>query len=248
VIELFYGKGQQKSAAFWGSVVGLVVLGAIHFEIRYFFALPLFGGLVALVVVGILQRLGLARSRWAQVAVAVAVLGGGAWVASEVSTIFRVDKFVSQLMYMQTQGVAASAGKVYIDYPDLRPTGESVLRHIPLAVANALTRPWLGESADRTYIIAGLENMVLLTVLAVALLAVWRGKAGHLPFGLVLVLLIQCLALAILLGLSSPNLGTLHRYRSILMPYLLLLLLQNDYVASLFRRLGLSNERGWPRT
>ena len=45
--------------------------------------------------------------------------------------------------------------------------------------------------------------------------------------------------LAALIGLSTPNLGTLHRYRAALLPWLLLLLLQNDYARAGLRRLRL---------
>ncbi|MDQ2792970.1 MAG: hypothetical protein M3Y12_03045, partial [Bacteroidota bacterium] len=90
------------------------------------------------------------------------------------------------------------------------------------------------------YLAAGLENLLLLSLFGLALLAGWRGRsAGPLPFALVLVLGLYCLALALLLGLTTPNLGTLNRYRSAMLPYLLLLLLQNDYAAGLLRRLRL---------
>lgn len=54
-----------------------------------------------------------------------------------------------------------------------------------------------------------------------------------------LALLFYCLALAVLLGLSTPNLGTLNRYRAALLPFVLWLALQNDYAARGIRRLGL---------
>jgi hypothetical protein len=47
--------------------------------------------------------------------------------------------------------------------------------------------------------------------------------------------------LAGLIGLSTPNLGTLLRYRTVLLPWLLWLLLQNDYARRLLRRLGLGD-------
>jgi hypothetical protein len=78
---------------------------------------------------------------------------------------------------------------------------------------------------------------LLVLVMAAAVGAV-RGRAGHLPFILGLGLLIFCIVLAALMGLTTPNLGSLHRYRSDLMPYLVLLLLQNDYAAAALRRLG----------
>ena len=70
-----------------------------------------------------------------------------------------------------------------------------------------------------------------------ALLAVVRGQPGRLPAALVVLLAVYCLLLAIFIGLSTPNFGTLHRYRAALLPWLLLLLLQNDYARRLMRNL-----------
>jgi len=66
-----------------------------------------------------------------------------------------------------------------------------------------------------------------------------RGRPGRLPAALVLALLLYCVVLAGLIGLSTPNLGTLLRYRTIFWPWLLWLLLQNDYARQILRRLGL---------
>lgn len=245
-VNLFYGAAAGGKWQRAGQVVAGLTLALLHFKMRYFFAVPLIGAIVALGIVLLMQQLGWARSRWAQVVLMAAVLGAGAWLAAEVSVAFRVNKFVNQVSRIYTQDLEATVGKPHFEYPDMQPTLESIVRHVPLAVANVLTRPWLGESRQPRYVIVGLENATLLLLLAVALLALWRGKMGRLPFGLVLVLLIQCLALAALLGLSTPNLGSLHRYRSGLLPYLLLLLLQNDYIVAAMRRLGLRNETAWP--
>jgi MFS-type transporter involved in bile tolerance (Atg22 family) len=112
-----------------------------------------------------------------------------------------------------------------------------------MAVINSVTRPWLGESAQWRYVAGGLENAVLLLLMVGAMLAAWYRKSGRLPFALGLALAIQCLALAVLLGLSTPNLGSLSRYRSELLPFLLLLLLQNDYAAALLGRLGIGQRK-----
>ena len=58
---------------------------------------------------------------------------------------------------------------------------------------------------------------------------------------LVLALLLYCLVLAGLIGLSTPNLGTLHRYRAVLLPWLLWLLLQHDGARRLLRRLKIGD-------
>ncbi|WP_375418025.1 hypothetical protein [uncultured Hymenobacter sp.] len=225
----------------WTGGVGILLLALLHFKMRYFFAVPLLAGLAGLALIRLGQRLGLAQSRLSQVGLLLAVLAVGAGVGPALSPVFRLNKFTGQLIKIYGHHLSTSRDKPHFEYPALRPTGESALRHAPQAVWNCLTRPWLGESAARPYVAAGLDNLALLTLLALAAAAAWRGRAGRLPFALGLVLALHCLLLAFLIGLSTPNLGSLHRYRSGLLPYLLLLLLQNDYAARLLRRAGLGS-------
>ena len=221
--------------------IGGLLLAYVHFRMRYFFAIPLMGCLLGLVVIRLGQRLGGARRRWTQVGLLALVLAGGAWLGPQLSPVFRANKFTAQLLKIYSHNSQTSRDKPHFEYENLRPTVESALRHAPLAVWNTLTRPWLGESRALPYVAAGLDNLALLALLGLAGWALWRGRAGHLPFALVLVLGLHCLLLAFLIGISTPNLGTMHRYRATMLPYLLLLLLQNDYAAGLLARLGLGN-------
>lgn len=223
------------------SLLGGLSLALLHFKVRYFFAAPLLGVLCGLVVIRLLQRLGLGTSRSVQTLLLLAVLGGGAWLGAELTPVISLNKFTSQLMTIYYHHLKVSVGKPHFEYPDLRPTGESVLRHVPIAIWNVLTRPWPGEGRVLTYLIAGLDNLALLALLGLAGWSLVRRRAGHLPFAVGQALAVHCLLLAALIGLSTPNLGTMHRYRSGLLPFLLLLLLQNDYAAQLLRRVGLGN-------
>jgi hypothetical protein len=240
MLRLFWGEEKASTRRHTGLIIALLALATVYFKIRYFFAVPLLGALAGLALLRLLQPLGLARSRWAQVLLLVGILAGGAWLAAEVSVAFRLNKFTNQTIRIYDRHLRASLNRPHFEYPDLRPTPESLLRHMPQAVLNALTRPWLGESRQAAYVLGGLENLVLLVLLLLALGAALRGRAGHLPFALGLALGIYCLALAVLLGLSTPNLGSLSRYRSGLLPFLVLLLLQNDYAATLLARLRLN--------
>ena len=241
-VRLFFGDAVRSRAQRWSAVLVLLLLAMLHFKMRYFFAVPLLGALAALAMARPLQQLGMFCSRWAQIVLMALVLSSGAWVATEVSVAFRLNKFMNQVMRNYSQNLTSSAGRPHFEYPDLQPTATSLVRHLPLAATNALVRPWLGESTAPQYVMAGLENALLLVLLMGALAAAGRGKSGQFPFELGLVLVVHCLVLAVLLGLTTPNLGSLNRYRSGLLPYLLLLLLQNDYAAAVLRRLGL--ERG----
>ncbi|MFD1467241.1 hypothetical protein ACFQ48_03315 [Hymenobacter caeli] len=229
-----------------GRGLAMLALGLLCFNMRYFFAVPLLEGMLGLALVQKLRRRGWVRGRGAQALVLAALLAAGVAVAPEVSVVFRLNKFTSQVLRIYDHDLLMSAGRPHFEYADLRPTPASFLAHAPLAALNTFTRPWLGESAEPQYVAAGLENALLLALGALALGALARGRGGRLPFALAVVLLGYCLLLAVLVGLSTPNLGTLSRYRSILLPFWVLLLLQNDYAAAALRRLGLGAPAGPP--
>ena len=241
VIYLAYGPRFHRGRA----TLGLVASGLLHFKMRYFFAVVLFGPLAGLALTRALQQLGIARSRLAQAAVLLALLTAGGWVASQVSPAFRANKFTSQLQRNYSDLLKTSRNRPHLEYPNLRPTMGSVVRHALPAVLNTLARPWPWEGRSVLYAVAGLENLLLLAVAALAIVAALRGRAGPLPFGLVLALLLYCLILAALLGLTTPNLGTLNRYRVTFLPFLLLLLLQNDYAVRLVQWPGRRLRKYW---
>ena len=243
VVDACFGPTRRGWAVAAG-LPGTMGLALLHLGIRYFFAVPLLGVLGSVAIVQGLRRAGVVRRPGTQALVLAAVLGGGVWLVPQLSKAFSMNKFTNQVMKVYAFDVAHSVGRPHFEYPNLRPTGASIAAHAPLAVANALTRPWLGESHKPLYIAAALENVALLALLALAGWAAAHGRAGRLPFSLVLGLAVFCLVLAFLIGLTTPNLGTLNRYRSGLLPYLLLLLLQNAYAAAVFRRLGLGS---WSR-
>ena len=224
---------------------GLLLLGLawLHLRLRYFFALPLLGSLLALSAVVLAGRRGWLQAGWRGQA---AGLVGGLAVAGALAVALGgepVSKaFVtSQLWDNYLHGIKTSVGRPHLVYPGLRPTAGSMVAHFPLAATQALVRPWLGEAAAPLYLVAALENLLLIGLLGWAAVAVWRGRPGRLPPALVLALLLYCLVLAGLIGLSTPNLGTLHRYRAVLLPWLLWLLLQHDGARQLLRRLKIGD-------
>ena len=242
VVGYSYGPATDRPLSVRAQVgwwLGTVALAGLHFGMRYFFAVPLLGVLGGVALGQHLRRFGWGRHRWAQIGALAAVIGAGLWLAPQMSKAFSLNKFTNQVVTVYAFEVAHSVGRPHFEYPHLRPTLVSMAAHAPLAVANALTRPWLGESGQPLYVAAGLENAALLVLLALAAWASMRGRAGQLPFGLGLGLVVFCVTLAFLIGLTTPNLGSLNRYRSDLLPFLLLLLLQNDYAAAGLHRLKL---------
>lgn len=228
-----------RFAPLLGRVLLSLLLAWLMVRMRYFFALPLLGGLLALAAVRLATRrswlgpdpLPQAGSLLLLLALAgaSAVTLGGQHLAP--------SYFSHEVNANYQYGLRMSLGRPHLVYADWQPTPAGLLRHAPLAAAQVLVRPWPGESGQPLYVGAELENVLLISLLLTAVVALWRGRAGRLPVALVVVLAAYCLLLAAFIGLSTPNLGTLHRYRVALLPWLLLLLLQNDYARCLLKKL-----------
>lgn len=238
--------GSLKPARFWptvGRAVLFLLLAWVMVRMRYFFALPLLGGLLALAAVRLAARrgwLGPGAGWPAQVAALLLGLGLAGGVAMAVGgEHLSLSYFSREIATNYQYGLRNSLGRPHLEYSGWQPTPTSLLKQVPLAAAYTLVRPWPGESTQPLYLGAGLENALLLALLGLALVAIWRGRAGRLPVTLVVMLGLYCLLLAAFIGLSTPNLGTLSRYRVALLPWLLLLVLQNDYVRDLLKKIGL---------
>lgn len=234
VVSWLYGKSRFSLS----SILVLLLLAFLQFKMRYFFAALLFSALGGLTVVRMLQQLGAARQWWMIVLIFFATISAGAWVGSEVVLVFRPNRITLQLLRNYNELGEQSGKRPRITFKEFTPNIESVVHNAPQAIWETISRPWFWEGSI-IYKVAGIENMVLISILATALLALVRGRTGELPFALVVAMLFYCVALAALIGLSTPNLGTMNRYRVALLPFVLWLALQNEYAARVLRRFGL---------
>jgi peptidoglycan/LPS O-acetylase OafA/YrhL len=120
--------------------------------------------------------------------------------------------------------LAGSAGKPTLYFPDLKPSISSVLTHVPRAAFYAALRPYIWESDIWIYRLAGLENMLVGLLMLGNLVRAVKIKSARMDW-FILVLLFYCLVIAALLGLSTPNVGSLSRYKTAFQPVLVFLLL-----------------------
>lgn len=117
-----------------------------------------------------------------------------------------------------------SVGKPALIFPNLEPTFASLLRHSPSAIFQAILRPYLWEWHNPFYFIAGLENFLVLVLLVFTAVKLVRQFPVKIPLG-VWAMLIYILVIAALIGLFTPNIGSLSRYKTAFMPFLIFLLL-----------------------
>ncbi len=109
-----------------------------------------------------------------------------------------------------------------IYYPGLEATAGSIAVHAPNALFSGLFRPLPWESHRPFQLVMALENCLLLAMAAMCLWSwrrLWRGSDGVLVFSIVVYIVV----LAIFLALSTPNFGTLSRYRVGFVPFFVFL-------------------------
>ena len=107
----------------------------------------------------------------------------------------------------------------YSDVPVVEPTIASVMSGLPVGLWNSLMKPYLWQSRNPMMLISAIENLVLLIFLIVA--TVYRDKKSKLNLNLIFFLLIAVLLYYALIGLLTPVLGNLVRYRVVLLPFVI---------------------------
>lgn len=110
-----------------------------------------------------------------------------------------------------------------IEYNYLSPTWISLLQNSPLALWSGLFRPTVFEINSFPEALAAIENLVILLLFAWKLTMIKRPKPGNRL--VVLTVIVFSLVLCIFLALSTPNLGTLSRYRVGFLSFFVLLIL-----------------------
>jgi hypothetical protein len=129
-----------------------------------------------------------------------------------------------------------SAPEDLIQFSSLQPTLFSVVKNAPWAVTSGFFRPFIWETSTLFQAASALENLVLLGlfVLTAMRFKQWASRFNELHFALLVYLII----LSALLALSTPNFGSLSRYRIGFTPFLwLILLVTSDIIQYLPKRI-----------
>lgn len=102
--------------------------------------------------------------------------------------------------------------------PNLESSFVDILINTPLAIFNAISRPWIWEADIWTKQLAAIENIVLFSALLFLIYKIdFRMSIRNSYFWFCLIFAISLLALS---GLVTPNMGALVRYKSPALPFL----------------------------
>ncbi|MFZ1806246.1 MAG: hypothetical protein WAU36_03435 [Cyclobacteriaceae bacterium] len=154
----------------------------------------------------------------------VTVVGFIVLGASNIHPNFYLSRFLSVVVENHNAYVIASENDPVVHFYNLEATWGSILVNSPWALFSGLFRPAIVESVSFFQIVAAIENLFLLALCIYNLRYI--SNAWSSPYRLLLfsVGVYVCL-LAIFLTLSTPNFGTLSRYRVGFLPFFFFLLL-----------------------
>jgi hypothetical protein len=116
-----------------------------------------------------------------------------------------------------------------IHYFDLQNTWLSVALNAPWALVSGLFRPFIWEADMLLKVVVSVENLVILflTIISIPSLFHLRKSPHRL---LILAIVVYAVLLCIFLAISTPNFGTLARYRVGFLPFMLILILHQPRI------------------
>jgi len=156
-------------------------------------------------------------------------------MASTIHPNLNPDKVLSAIVVNHDLTLAASDNSGVIHFEELKPEPGSIFRNFPLALFSGLFRPLVGESGNLLRILTGLENLFLLIFFGWALFNLKKTRIQG-SLNLIFTGVIYVTLTASLLALSSPNFGSLTRYKVGFMPFFILLILSNNPLVDRYSR------------
>lgn len=136
---------------------------------------------------------------------------------------FHLNRFLEVLITNHNDFIRISDDDGLIHFYNLHSSWGSVILNAPWALFSGLLRPFVWEASGMMAMFASMENLLITILLLTSLTRMSTFVAGQHR----LLLLSVCIYIALLcifLALSTPNLGTLSRYRIGFLPFLIFII------------------------
>jgi hypothetical protein len=138
--------------------------------------------------------------------------------ATQLHPNFHLSQFLGVLYNNYQDFISFSHPEDVMLFSSLQESWSSVMLLSPWAFFSGVFRPFIWESTNIFQVVASLENLLLL-LLTISAIPSLRHLAKHSHRMLILACLIYCFVLSVFLTLSTPNFGTLIRYRVGFLPF-----------------------------
>jgi hypothetical protein len=230
----------------WRSLIGLIFFLWLLLNLKYYWAAVLLPSMIAgLAIHWTVERKTQKPTILAIAWVSVFLLLSIAATFSHPN--FYLDNLLSVIVENHNAYKNVSRPGGIIGYYDLSASWWSVIVNSPLALLSGLFRPTIFEASSLTNFAAGIENLLLLV------LVLFRLRSVRMPIAenrlIVFSTLGYIMVLCVFLALSTPNLGTLSRYRVGFLPFFVVLILVNHPLLKLFNGKPsdyIRSEPSWP--
>ena len=220
LLPFIIGKGRSTLLQWLLALIAAWII----WRIKYYFALPLFAMLIALMLVKMGEKWQIPRL-WLFLLLAVGGLAAGL-LLSQLHPNLYPERVLGVLTDQYREKALLGEAYQRLQFRDLQPTVWSMLYHMPKALAGGLLMPLplLPPRMELLPLLASVENVMVLLLLIGAFYKLYRlpYTSASLP---ALGLVFYVCFLAVAMAMASPNFGTLLRYRTAYLPFAIFLLL-----------------------
>jgi hypothetical protein len=202
-----------------------IVFIAIIWIFKYYYAailLPVMMGLAA-IKLSVPDHL-LQRNKFVWIFSFLTITGIIVFMATFLHPNLRIERVLHVLVENYEHVSAISKPENTITFKNLTPDIGGILKSLPEAVIAGLYRPFIWESSSLFAAWIGIENLMLLIFSVLALFRIGRLLKTK-DYLLIVAAIVFVLIMAALLSISTPNFGSLSRYKTGFMPFFLLMIL-----------------------
>ncbi len=196
----------------------LLIAGFLLIKLKHylFITILLYGGL--LVAISIVRAFS-TKWKWVMVLTTLLVVG----IASQnVHPYLKIDRLAWAIFENNKAILAKTDPEKQVDLQIQDDSWKSVGNTVPKAIYLGLFRPSLFDNVPKWGLIHQVENFILSILLIFSLILLLKRK-NVIDIPMTLSAIACILLLAVLLSLTTPNFGTLVRYKNAYLPYLFLL-------------------------
>jgi hypothetical protein len=207
--------------------------------LKYYWAVILFISFSTALIIRLLMSKSLVVKKY-WMGVWVALFFGIGMLLSFSHPNFYFDQFLEMVISNYDDFAAISDPNNLIHYFHLHATWTSLLMNSPWALLSGLFRPVIGEGHGLMGLFASIENLL---VLVLFLGAVRNMKKALISSDQIILMaaLSYCIVLCVFLALSTPNFGTLSRYRTGFLPFFVFVFAyRNPIVEWVSNKMGVS--------
>lgn len=204
--------------------IGIISLYFL-WSLKYYWAVLFIpANVTTLLVIKLKSRVDFGFKKWIEFPIWVTVFCVIILLASTIHPNFYLSRLLTIIVDNHDVYSQFSIEKPFVHFSNLAPTWPSIISNSPWALFSGLFRPMIFEGNTAFQFIIGSENLILLGLLLFNLKYLsryWSSPQRLLIFSII----VYVALLAIFLTLSTPNFGTLSRYRIGFLPFIFFILL-----------------------